>query len=648
MQEKGQLRRDGGSDGVFLKNHPGRRSPEEIREAFRAAEGDSVDLFVYGTLLSEKHVRLLLNRLVPTEPATLWNYMKIVPPGAFYFIVKQRGSQVRGLLLKGLTREELARLDAFEDEGNLYYRRVVVVRDSENRRRRCLTYVGNIPALQRSFGKEVLFEDRYSQYLERKINQILQDIAPEEQETAHRALRELMGCEIDQVMESYFDGDYICNYLMIQAFNDAKPPNLQKLFDNPEIRPYADSYMKLACKHIIFNQLVESIRHQFLDAVRVSKKYYRHGLAILLAFLYYNSNRKTIERLMTELSLDRAVDGRLYREYAALCIRVVDEVYRKGKMADIIAFVSMNWYSTPIPLGAELEFSHLGARAVYAEADEDSVYDAFNWFSDFDLQRRTWRLGGHVDSHRNITSGGLGRHRGFFEYALGRFNIVGDLSRPLFDCPWAMSMVINEAVKFLDIPPHSLHISMELASVDGRAAITDKPHVDSDLACLLLLGGDLRRDENGLLREWRIFNNELDTNMSRSLNFSDRKHHFSKLDDATSGSDVMEYKYLRLKSVETDYAKIIVALKDYQLATNARPISIQRMGQSELPEQKFLRAWARSPESVTMHEIDSFIAKVEIGMNKEHNSVRLDKRRRSILENIAATLIERNRHVSEG
>ena len=210
------------------------------------------------------------------------------------------------------------------------------------------------------------------------------------------------------------------------------------------------------------------------------------------------------------------------------------------------------------------------------------------------------------------------------------------------------SIVINEAVKFLEIPTHSLHISMELAKINGRPAITDRSHRESDLVCLLLLGGDLRRDENGILREWRIYNNELDTNMMKSLNFSDRKHHYSRFGDEESVSDVMEYKFLRLKSTETDYAKVIVALKAYQLETCARPISIPRMGCPELPEQTFLRNWAAHPQSLSLREIDDFAARLESGMCKERNSVKLDKRGRSMLENIVSTLVERNRSVAQG
>ena len=101
MQQEGQLRRDSGSDGISLTRR--RRTPEAVADAASAVHDGCTDLFVYGTLLSDRHVKLILGRRVETEPAVLNNYMRIVPPGAFFFIVRQKGSQVRGRILKALT-----------------------------------------------------------------------------------------------------------------------------------------------------------------------------------------------------------------------------------------------------------------------------------------------------------------------------------------------------------------------------------------------------------------------------------------------------------------------------------------------------------------------------------------------------------------
>ena len=629
-----------------------RRTPEEIQAAWDGAKGENIDLFVYGTMMSSRHVKLLLNRDVESEPCTLLNYLKIVPPGAFFFIVRQNGTMVRGRLLKNLSPDEIARLDSFENEGTLYFRVPVVIRNSEGQRRRCQTYVGNVPALQHSFAKEIHFEDRYSQYIERKIEQVLVEEIPPETSAessllARQALQELMSLETDSLLESHFDGDYICNYIMSQTFRDTRPTQLGKLFENPSIRPYADHYMEFICRHIIFNQIASRVRKDFPDAVRVSRKYFRHGISILLSLMYCNQFQKQISQLLREGELDRAVPGKSYREYAEGAILAAQQIYDKTVMRAKVSFLEANWYSTPTPLGAELEFSPLGVRAVYSDVGEDPVFDGFYWFNDFDLQRRLWRLGGHIDAHRTITPGGQARYRGFLEYALGRFNIGADLSRPLFDCPWAMSMVINEAVKFCGVAPHSLHISMEMPRSAGRTIITENRHEESDLVCLLLLGGDLHHDEEGKLREWRIFNNELDTNSRNSLNFLDRKHHYSRANDEDSGSDVMEYKYLRLYPGTYDYTKVIAALKGYQFASCGRPITIARPGQPELPEQTFMREWAKNPQALADSEINSFIAKVEQGIRLEFNSVTFHKRNKKLLESIHSTLKERNKYVAK-
>ena len=132
----------------------------------------------------------------------------------------------------------------------------------------------------------------------------------------------------------------------MQTFNDAKPPRLSQVMENTQLRPYADNYIKLACKHIIFNQLVELIRHHFPDAVRLSKKYFRHGLAMLLAFIYYNRHGEQIAKMMAEMSLDRIVPDRPYRDYAVGCIHLVEAVYCREEMASICSFVACSPFSS--------------------------------------------------------------------------------------------------------------------------------------------------------------------------------------------------------------------------------------------------------------------------------------------------------------
>lgn len=619
-------------------------STEEISRAFAAAQGKTVDLFVYGTLMSDKYVSLLLNRKVKTVPAKLYHFMRLNPSWSFPFIVKHRGAVTKGRILKDITTDELRILDDFEDEGKMYHRRPVVARTAKLRQR-CQTYVGNITEINRNISADMNFDDRFSLYVEKKIDSILESVPTNKPGLSRRVLRELMGSAVDSIIQSHFDGNYICGYIMIQALEEAAPPRLIETLENKDLRPYAGNYMRLACQHIVFNQFVDKIRHEHPEALRVSQQYFQHGIAILLAFLLYNRRKNNIDRLFTKLMLDKIVPDRGYRDYAKFAIDVADTVYDACEMEGLIDYINDNWHAAPTPLGAELEFSNLGVKAVDAKPGDDPVFDGFQWFWDFDMFQRTWQIGGHVDSHRQISLGQK-RHRGFLEYAFGRYQILGDLSRPLFDCPWAMSLLINEAVKFLNIAPHSLHISMELGG--KRRHITDKPHKEDDLVCLLLLGGDFKRSDDHKLREWRIFNNELDTNFNKSLNFSDRKYHFAKLNQSIKeASDVMEYKFMRLHAEEFDYETLINALKGYQIHTHARPINIPAERMPELPEQKFLRKWAKKPKPVTRETIDRFVEKVGKGLVSEIGKKQPTPHINDILDKLSRILVERNNYLKE-
>ncbi len=624
------------------KNRKDKVASTEVLRRFRAGgKQATVDLFVYGTLMNDRYVEMLLHRKVHSTKAKLHHYICITTSWSFPFIVKNQAAVTKGRILKNITKDELKILDNFEDEGNMYYRRQVIARITKNHRQRCQTYIGDISVLNDQINPEIKFEDRYNLYVEKRIDSIIKEMPTDRPNLNRRVLHELMGSAVDNIIQSHFDGNYICNYIMIQALKDAKPPSLAETLKNEELRPYAGNYMRLVCQHIVLNQFVEKVRHEHPESLRVSQQYFQHGLAILIGFLYYNRHKAKITQHFAEMKVDKIVEGRGYRDYAGIAIDIADAIYDSREMEELIAYVHKNWHSSPTPLGSELEFSNLGSKAINCQPGDDVVYDSFQWFWDFDLLHRTWRLGGYIDSHRQMSIGQK-RHRGFLEYAFGRYNILGDLSRPLFDCPWGMSLLINEAVKFLDIPPHSLHISMELTGEHRH--ITDTQHKESDLACLLMLGGDLRPDKSGKMREQRIYNNELDTNFLKSIHFSDRKYHFSKPDqDLDEASDVMEYKFMRLHKEEFDYESIIYALKGYQLHTHVRPINIKALsGKIELPEHIFLREWGTNPRSIATNEIESFISKVEQGLIEEHNGKIKNTHLNTILKKIHSTLITQN------
>ncbi|XP_020155073.1 AIG2-like protein D isoform X1 [Aegilops tauschii subsp. strangulata] len=92
-----------------------------------AAAAHSV--FVYGTLMAEEVVRVLLGRVPPSSPALLPNQyvracaLRSTPPGrlsirgrVYPAILPVDGSKVPGKVWQGITDRELDVLDIFEDE----------------------------------------------------------------------------------------------------------------------------------------------------------------------------------------------------------------------------------------------------------------------------------------------------------------------------------------------------------------------------------------------------------------------------------------------------------------------------------------------------------------------------------------------------
>lgn len=100
-----------------------------------------VDLFVYGTLMDDKLVFELTGKRFARVAAVLRDFEKIQRGEEYPYIVPSVGPHVTGLVLRDVDAASLARLDEYEDEGQLYRREQVIV-EIDSERRSCQTYVG--------------------------------------------------------------------------------------------------------------------------------------------------------------------------------------------------------------------------------------------------------------------------------------------------------------------------------------------------------------------------------------------------------------------------------------------------------------------------------------------------------------------------
>ena len=132
-------------------------------------------LFCYGTLCVADIMRRVIGALPVSAPATLTNYACYALVGLAYpGIVPKKGATVKGLLYQGLSRAQLARLDAYE---GVQYRRIRVwVAVGNGKRVQTWTYVLQPRYYHRltdaNWSVEQFSREQLSQYLHHSHNQL--------------------------------------------------------------------------------------------------------------------------------------------------------------------------------------------------------------------------------------------------------------------------------------------------------------------------------------------------------------------------------------------------------------------------------------------------------------------------------------------
>lgn len=108
-------------------------------------------LFAYGTLTDEALVAGLLERPVRAEPARLLDFELVELEGFGYpAVFAAEGEEVEGRLYRGLTAEDLRRLDAYEGvEEGLYRRTTARVAAGERGPQEAFVYLVTEKTLER-------------------------------------------------------------------------------------------------------------------------------------------------------------------------------------------------------------------------------------------------------------------------------------------------------------------------------------------------------------------------------------------------------------------------------------------------------------------------------------------------------------------
>jgi gamma-glutamylcyclotransferase (GGCT)/AIG2-like uncharacterized protein YtfP len=573
-----------------------------------------VRVFLYGTLTDPYVFTVITGEKPRAQEAVLEGYEKVSSLKSFPYVVPCAGAHVAGLLVSGLSAGALALIDQYEAEGELYVRKKVEVRTAAGAHEAYVYAAG--PELA-SFKPPPDLEvaDRVAEFIKARIEGTIAAEIPAQSQIRELEIRgreELLGHAVEELVREHFDHPGLPPFVVKHALEESGLPSLRWLTREPAAVTYAPHYFRLIVKTIIFNQLEERVRRDFRGAVRVADSYYEHAVSSLAALQFVADSLGPVGEIMESLGV-AAYDSQLeYIDYAVAALFIADELYARERLAPYVERIKDRRAPGGEPLGCETEFSPLGSEVIGAAPDEDPAFDGFYYFDDFDLGGRLWKLGGHVDNHRFVTPD-RGRVRGFLEFALGRYKVLGDLSKPVTADPVILSDLANAAVAFAEVKPHSLHLSLQLE--EGRPV--GPPPSPRQLICLLILGGDINLDEGRVLREKRLHGREI-YNEFTGLDFSRYNQHRRRPDDDRPAR-VVEFEFPRL-FFEHSYVDVVMALKGFQLATNPPPLDLSPDSPHLAPNREVERellAWAEAPSALAREDIDGFVATVEEGLAYE-------------------------------
>ncbi len=573
-------------------------------------------LFVYGSLNSPYYLQLVTGKELDSEAATLLNHRRIHPKSGYPFAVPWQGCRIEGRLVHGITPAILKKLDEYESEGRLYFRRKVSVL-SEHQSVPAYVYIGNAEALKPLFKKGLEKRHRIEQFVEKNVNKYLSEKADrcliyDRESIPLRVTKELLSEEIHSIIRQYFQDAGFPPFIIKHELESANIPRLTWLRNEPRAQEYAKHYIKLMIKFTVFNQLEERFRSNFRSQIQIQDEYYMHTVSALMALKMLTLYNEELKAAIQQLNLDIYQPKMSYIDYTVASIFIAEQIYTTPRAEMVVDWLRSNRRVGAVPLGAELEFSNLGRHAIEAAAGSDPYFDSFYYFYDFDLMRRGWKLGAHVDDHGFLTSSNT-RTRGFLELAFGRYKLLGDVSKPATQDTWILSRLIDLAVRYIKVKPHSMHLSLQIIQNQKFKKLQTPEH----LLCLLLLGGDMREDKEKKLREMRIHRGEI-IYPNVGLSFSRLNRHHKNPND-TSWTYVVEYQFPRLY-YEYDYQPLIMAIKGFQLAANPYPFKECKTcpyQEYHAEMEKSLKKWAAGPQPISDSSVRAFLDLVEKGLNQE-------------------------------
>jgi len=586
------------------------------------------NLFAYGSLRHAALIESITGDLHEGEPAVLHGYKKYYTPFGFPFILPSPGGRVHGKNYVNVSPEAIEKIDRFECEGTLYDRKTVTV-SVHGKEVPAEAYIANLIHIRRNFGPnmDLALVDKVEKFIEQHVGERINILMPEpfaspsETDLVALTQQELFGAEIFNLLNMLLLDKYVSDYTIDSHLKIRGKPTLEAVRADPRKLQCAKHYMWLSMRFMVLNQLEENFRHQYRAEMFIRWPYSRFTLSLLAALTLYNRYRRELDDRLLESALMPFRSSRSYFDYARLAVQTAQEFYRRHfqESSLIVREILLEPRHGQVPIGAELEFSDAGHRAVHDHRPDDPVFQHFRYFFDFDLDRRSWKLGGYVDDHtmspvREKTGGG------FLEYSLGKTDIFQYDSQPVTDDPHTLARLIQELVLFTPVRPHSLHLAFQDLGDDAFRERNDP----EQLKCLLLLGGDLEWNGDNELVESRIHRRETADPWGGIHVIRENYHHLIGTGEEKKPLRVMEYPFPRLRE-GLPYEPLSVGLKGFHLGYRPRPLSsvaTVRYLDASREEVEALCRWADRVTPLSPETIARFLGHVESGLLLERKKGR--------------------------
>ncbi len=602
-----------------------------------------IHLFVYGSLRESSIFESVCGlsftlhprpgqdaRILTAELAMLDGYRRASPDNVYYYAIKDPHSRIQGYVIYNIPPQAMAVIDRYE--GKMYDRETVSVHTA-NGTVAAQAYLGSQKKMKKRFGDRFHVNLIHELWLRKRIENFFdKHTRPGETsadaEIERRAMRELLGTTERDLVVSHLGRNAVSDYTLEHELS--RPClSIKSTLLSPEAQPYVVNYLGLVIKQVLLNQFELEIQERFrfeLNQISPTLRYYTRTISLLAALRIINLNHTTVDMLIRQCLESHPPDGSCdLLDYVKFAIRAADNLFDPRVMHTELNRIRSNIQPGLVPMGAELEFSNLGLKAVQKDAwEKDPAFDGFLWFERFGLDILTWKLGGYIDDHSGDYNPG---RRGFFELAPGRLNIAGQLSRPVTGDPWVLGQLIREITAFYPVKPHSLHLSFQLRQNQiGKQSILPL----SIVKCLFVMGGGIQMTQSGRLWVSRMGPNEIRSDRyGEELVFARTSKRRNQPEDELLLQDrdfikpvvINQYKFIRLDS-RASYEPLIIALKGIQLSLNPGDyLTLKQLSQHPNLQTDYeeLKTWANNPQPISQRTLRRFLDTVYAGlMNERH------------------------------